>query len=245
MIKNYFKTAWRNLINNKTYSAINIFGLAAGMAVALLIGLWVYSEYSYDKFLPGHEQVYRVKRNFDSNGDTLTFSTTSLKLAEALRTQVPEIEYVVESDWMGQHGLKVGEKKLFLRGGQSGSDFLKVFQYPLLQGNANTVFNDPYSIVLTESTAKALFGSDDPLNKMVRFDNKDELKVTGILKDFPANSTFQLNWIVPFSYLEQINPRIKANRTGSFGGNFLPDFCKVKTRRHACAGCTKGSIDYA
>ncbi len=228
MIKNYFKTAWRNLINNKIYSAINILGLAGGMAVALLIGLWVYNEYSYDRFLPEHEQVYRVKRNFDSNGDTLTFNTTSLKLAEALRTQIPEIEYVVESDWMGQHGLKVGEKKIFLRGGQSGSDFLKVFQYPLLQGNASTVFSDPYSIVLTESTAKALFGSDDPINKMVRFDNKDELKVTGILKDFPANSTFQLNWIVPFSYLESTNPRIKANRTGSFGGNSYQIFVKLK-----------------
>jgi len=228
MIKNYFKTAWRNLINNKVYSAINILGLAAGMAVALLIGLWVYNEYSYDRFLPEHQQVYRVKRNFDSNGDTLTFNTTSLKLAEALRTQIPEIEYVVESDWMGQHGLKVGEKKIFLRGGQSGSDFLKVFQYPLLQGNASTVFSDPYSIVLTESTAKALFGTDDPINKMVRFDNKDELKVTGVLKDFPANSTFQLNWIVPFSYVEQTNPRIKANRTGSFGGNSYQIFVKLK-----------------
>jgi ABC-type antimicrobial peptide transport system permease subunit len=228
MLKNYFKTAWRNLLNNKTYSAINILGLAAGMAVALLIGLWVYNEYSYDRFLPEHEQVYRVKRNFDSNGDTLTFSTTSLKLAEALRTQIPEIEYVVESDWMGQHGLKVGEKKIFLRGGQSGSDFLKVFQYPLLKGNANSVLNDPYSIVLTESTAKALFGNDDPINKMVRFDNKDELKVTGILKDFPANSTFQLNWIVPFSYIEQTNPRVKANRTGSFGGNSYQIFVKLK-----------------
>jgi len=228
MFKTFFLSAWRNLINNKVYSAINILGLAAGMAVALLIGLWVYNEYSYDRFLPEHEQVYRVKRNFDSNGDTLTFSTTSLKLAETLRNQVPEIEYVVESDWMGSHGLKVGEKKIFLRGGQSGSDFLKVFQYPLLKGNANSVLNDPYSIVLTESIAKALFGNDDPINKMVRFDNKDELKVTGILKDFPANSTFQLNWIVPFSYLEHTNPRIKANRAGSFGNNSYQIFVKLK-----------------
>src|SRR6187431_224974 len=152
MFKNYFKTAWRNLVRSKGYSILNIFGLATGMAVALLIGLWVYNEYSYDKFLPGYQQLYKVQRNFDSNGDTLTFPTTSLKLAEALRTQIPEIEYVAESDWMGPHGLIVGEKKLYLSGAQIGSDFLKMFEYPLIQGNAKTVLKDPYSIVLTQST---------------------------------------------------------------------------------------------
>src|SRR5262249_35588246 len=113
MLRNYFKTAWRNITRNKGYSALNILGLAAGMAVALLIGLWVYNEYSYDKFLPDHQRLYRVQRNYDSNGDTLTFRTTSLKLAEALRTQVPEVEYVAESDWMGSHGLMVGDKKIY------------------------------------------------------------------------------------------------------------------------------------
>src|SRR6266498_4519100 len=102
MIRNYFKIAWRNIIRSKGYSALNILGLATGMAVALLIGLWVYNEYSYDKFLSNYQQVYRVKRNFDSNGDTLTFNTTSLKLADALRNEIPEIEYVVESDWMNE-----------------------------------------------------------------------------------------------------------------------------------------------
>ncbi len=110
MIKTYFKIAWRTLINNKGYSSINIFGLAIGMAVALLIGLWAYNEYSYDKFLPGYEQAYRVKRNFDSNGDTLTLNSASLKLADVLRKEIPEIENVVESDWMGTHGLVVGDK---------------------------------------------------------------------------------------------------------------------------------------
>ena len=228
MIRNYFKIAWRNIIRSKGYSALNILGLATGMAVALLIGLWVYNEYSYDKFLPNYQQVYRVKRNFDSNGDTLTFNTTSLKLANALRNEVPEIEYVAESDWMGEHGLMVGDKKLYVSGGQSGSDFLKMFQYPLLYGNVNSVMKDPYSIILTESIAKALFGNEDPINKMIRFDNKDDLKVTGILKDLPSNSTFRFNWLVPFSYLEQTNQRVKANRTGSFGNNSYQIFVQLK-----------------
>src|SRR5689334_11261012 len=172
MIKNYFKVAWRNLVKSRFFSAINIFGLAIGMAVALLIGLWVYNEYSFDKFLPGHQSVYQVRRNFDANGDTLNFTSTSLKLADILRKDIPELEYVVESDWGGSHVLAVDEKKLYLKGFQSQSDFLKVFQYPFKYGNANTALSDPYSIVLTESTAKSLFGDTDPINKMVRYDNK-------------------------------------------------------------------------
>src|SRR5438067_10335503 len=101
MFKNYFKTAWRNIVRSIGYSTLNVAGLATGMAVALIIGLWVYYQYTYDEFLPKYKSIYRVQRNFDSNGDTLTFQTTSLKLAEALRTQIPEIQYVAESDWMG------------------------------------------------------------------------------------------------------------------------------------------------
>ena len=186
MLKNYFKTAWRNITRTIGYSALNIAGLAIGMAVALLIGLWVYHQYSYDKFLPEYQSVYRVQRNFDSNGDTLTFQTTSLKLADALRTQIPEIEYVAESDWTGNHGLNVGDKKLYMGGATAGTDFFKIFQHQFIEGNANSAFKDPYSIVLTEFFAKSLFGNEDAMNKMVRFDNAHDLKVTGIIKDVHA-----------------------------------------------------------
>jgi putative ABC transport system permease protein len=228
MFRNYFKTAWRSLRNNKGYSALNILGLATGMAVALLIGLWVYDEYSYNKFLPGYQQLYQVKRNFNSNGDTLTFKTTSLKLADALRHDIPEIEYVAECDWMQRHGLMVDDKKLYKSGARAGSDFLKMFQYPLLAGNAHTVLKDPYSIVLTESMAKALFGNENPINKMVRFDNKDDLKVTGILKDLPANSSLKFNYVVPFSYFEKTTPWVKDARTGGFGNNSFQLFVRLK-----------------
>jgi ABC-type antimicrobial peptide transport system permease subunit len=228
MLKNYFKIAWRNITRTMGYSTLNILGLATGMAVALLIGLWVNDQYSYDKFLPGYQQLYRVQRNFNSNGDTLTFQTTSLRLADALRNQVPEIEFVAESDWMGSHGLMVGDKKLYLQGGQTGSDFLKMFQYPLISGNANTVFKDAYSIVLTQSTAKALFGNENPINKMVRFDNSSDLKVTGILKDLPANSSIEFNFIVPFSYMVQKYPGMKDSYSGSFGNNNYQIFVKLK-----------------
>ncbi len=228
MLKNYFKTAWRSLLKNKAYSALNIFGLATGMAVALLIGLWVYYQYSYDKFLPDYKQLYQVRRNFYGNGDTVTYGGTSLKLANVLRSQIPEIQHVAETDGFGMHGLMVADKKFYLNGGQVGGDFLKMFQYNLLEGNVNAALNNPYSIVLTESTAKALFGKDDALNKVVRFNNKNDLKVTGILKDIPSNSTLQFSYLVPFSYLESTDSFVKQARTAGFGWTNFAIYVKLK-----------------
>src|SRR3984885_8113344 len=111
MLKNYFKTAWRNILRGRGYSALNIFGLAVGMAVALMIGLWVYNQYSYDRFLPAYKQLYQVRRNFYGNGDTMTYGGSSLKLADALRNQIPDIEAVAETDGGNQHGLMVANKK--------------------------------------------------------------------------------------------------------------------------------------
>ncbi|PWU02943.1 MAG: ABC transporter permease [Bacteroidetes bacterium] len=227
MFRNYFKTAWRNIVRSKGYSALNIFGLAIGMSVALLIGLWMYYQYSFDRFLPNYERLYQVRRNFWSNGDTLTFSTTSLKLANTLKTQVPEIEYVAESDWMGPHGLTVGDKKFYMRGAQIGDNFLKMFEYPMVAGNRATAMSDPYSIVITQSTANALFGNEDALNKTIRYDNKDNLKVTGIIKDLPGNSSLQFAFLVPWTYVEQTNTNIKNNQ-GSYGNNGYQIFIKTK-----------------
>jgi putative ABC transport system permease protein len=228
MLANYFKIAWRNFINSKVYSAINILGLATGMAVALLIGLWVHHEYSYDKFIPHYELLYQVKRNFNSNGDTLTLDNTSLKLANILRAEIPEIEYVAESDGMGPHGLMVGDKKIYLKGAQIGGDFLKMFQYPLLQGNADKVLQDPFSIVLTQSTARSLFGNENPINKTVLFDNHNYLKVTGVLKDLPSNSSLQFNFLVPFSYYEQTASWVKQARTENFSWNDFQLFVRLR-----------------
>jgi putative ABC transport system permease protein len=228
MFSNYLKIAWRNLVRNKVYSTLNIMGLAVGMAVALLIGLWAYNEYTYDRFLPNYQQLYQIKKNVNSNGQIITYNNVSLKLAEVLRNQIPEIEYVAESDWMIPHGLKVGDKKFYLAGAQINGDFLKMFQYPLLYGNAGTVLKDPYSIVLTESTAKTLFGNDNPIGKTVRFDNRHDLKVTGILKDLPANSSFSFNYLVPFSYYEQNDAMVKFNRMAGFEQNSYQAFVRLK-----------------
>lgn len=228
MIKNYFITAWRNITRTLGYSALNISGLAIGMAVAMLIGLWVYEQYSFDKFLPAYQSVYRVQRNYDGNGDTLTFQTTSLKLAEALRTQIPEVEYVAESDWTNGHGLIVGDKKLYVKGAISGPDIFKILQYPFVEGNANTALKDPYSIVITQSLARALFGNAEAMNKTIRFDNANDLTVTGIIKDVPPNATFSFNYVVPSTYQYAIHPQIKIDDLSTFSNNNLQIFVKLK-----------------
>ena len=245
MFKNYLKTAWRNIARTIGYSVLNVAGLAIGMAVALLIGLWVYNQYSFDKFLPEYQSVYRVQRNFNSNGDTLTFQTTSLKLADALRTQIPEIEYVAESDWTGNHGLNVDNKKLYVNGAIAGTDIFKIFQYPFIEGNANTVFKDPYSIVLTQSLAKSLFGNEDPVNKTIRFDNAHDLKVTGVIKDIPENASFSFKYIVPSAYSYALNPQLKADGLSSFGNNNLQIFVKLKPGIHYAQVAQKiGNIEH-
>ena len=227
MFKNYCKTAWRNIMRGKGYSALNIFGLAMGMAVALLIGLWVHYEYSYDRFLPDHQRTYLVRRNYYGNGDTVNYNGSSLKLADALRT-IPDMQYVVETDYMRSHGLLAGDKKLYMTGSHVAGDFLKLFPFPLVRGNAATVLSDPYSIVLTESVAKALFGTEDPMNKAVRFDGKDNLKVTGILKDLPGNSSFSFHYLVPFSYLEATDDFTHSARQANFEWNGFQTYVQLK-----------------
>jgi ABC-type antimicrobial peptide transport system permease subunit len=221
MLKSFFKTAWRNLVNNKVYSALNIIGLGAGMAVALLIGLWVLNEYSYDRFLPGYEQVYQVKMNNTSDrGGTHTQDAVSLPLAAILRKDFPEIAAVAESDWFDPHDLLVGDKKLYSAGAMIGEDFFKIFHYPLLRGDPATALQDPYSIVLTASVAKALFGDTDAMGRTVRIDDQHDVKVTGILRDIPKNSSLQFNYLLPFAYKIGTDDDTKAATTSWYNNSF-------------------------
>lgn len=213
MLKNYFKTAWRSLINHKAYSALNIFGLAIGMAVALLIGLWVYYQFSYDRFLPGYRNTAQVMYRTLYNGDILTQRSTAYPLAEVLKKEVPGVQYVTQTDWTAFHGLVAKEKKLYLNGVTASPDFLNVFGYPLLRGTRSNALSDMHSIVLTASTAKSLFGEEDPLNQIVRLDNQIDLKVTAILQDVPANSTFQFHYIIPLDF------GLKIQQWGTQWGN--------------------------
>jgi putative ABC transport system permease protein len=216
MFKSYLKIAWRSTLHNKVYSTLNILGLAAGMAVALLIGLWVTNQYSYDRFLPNYQQLYQVEMNLTSEHDgTHTQTSIALPLTDVLRKEIPGIKYVAEADNVGRvnHGLLVGDKKLYMEGGAVGAQFFKIFQYPFIKGNANSALKDLYSIVLTESTAKTLFGDADPIGKNVRLDNLQNMTVTGVIRDIPTNATLQFHYLIPFAYSEATQDWIKEGRT--------------------------------
>lgn len=229
MFRNYFLTAWRNLQRNKTYSALNILGLAIGMAVALLIGLWVRYQYSYDRFLPNHEQVAQVHLRFLRNGEADQMMATPYALSEELRKEIPGIQYTAHTDWMGNHDLLVGEKKVFLSGVQAEESFFKIFPYPVIEGNLAWALDQPYSIVLTESTARSLFGDADPIGRPVRIDNENNLIVTAVIADLPANSTFNFHYVVPFSYYALARDWVsKAARSGNWDNKSFQTFVKFQ-----------------
>ncbi|MCB0634510.1 MAG: ABC transporter permease, partial [Lewinella sp.] len=226
MLYNYIKIAWRGLAKHRTYSLINISGLAVGMAVTLLIGLWIHYEFSYDRFLPDFDRIYQVKRHYTTD-QIHTDNAISLPLVDIFKQQLPGVQYAAEADWGGtDHSLLVGDTRLYLNGTFTGPDFLNIFQLPMLQGDHQTALLRPDAIVLTASTAKALFGEDDPMNRSIRFDQVHEMTVTGVLNDLPANATLQFNYLVPFSFLEQTQVYAKHART-DWGSNAFRLFVRL------------------
>jgi ABC-type antimicrobial peptide transport system permease subunit len=213
MFRNYFLTAWRNLTGNKSYSALNILGLSVGMAIALLIGLWVQYQYSFDRSLPNYQQVFQARQRFFRNGDPAQMMATPLPLSKVLLNDIPEIKNAVHTDWMGTHNLAVGDHKIFISGTQAEDGFFSVFPYPVIKGELTNALREPYSIVLTESTAHSLFGDTEPIGKPVRIDNVHDLIVKAVIRDLPPNSTFNLHFVVPFSYNDIVNEWVQKAET--------------------------------
>jgi putative ABC transport system permease protein len=203
MLLTYLKTAWRGIVRNKVYSGLNIFGLAIGMAVALLIGLWIQYQCSFDRFTPGYARAYQVKYNFSDNGDVRTSPEIAIPLADVLKKDIPEIDRVALSygpDTYGSNSdmLQVGDKKISPVELTADDDFLKIIQLPMVSGSADNALSDRGDIVLTESVARALFGNADALGKVITVDSLWSRKVSAVIKDLPANSTLKFGVIVPW-----------------------------------------------
>jgi putative ABC transport system permease protein len=208
MLLTYLRTAWRGIVRNKVYSGLNIFGLAIGMAVALLIGLWVRYQCSFDRFTPGYAQAYQVKYNFSDNGDVKTSPEIAIPLADALKKGIPEIDRVALAFGPDNYGsgsdiLQVGDKRISPVELTADDDFLKIVQLPLVAGSADHALNDRNDIVLTESVARALFGTTDCVGKLIPVASWLTWKVSAVLKDLPPNSTLQFGVIVPWRYFNQ------------------------------------------
>lgn len=212
MLKNFFLVAIRNLYKNSLYSIINIAGLAIGIMCTILILLWVTDELSFDKFLPKADRLYQVYVNAEFDGKINTWRSVPLPTYEEMKIADGNIVNSVVTGWGAERLLKVGDTRIMKDGYSVSEEFLDMFQYPLLYGNAEDVLDDPSSIVITESLAKILFGDEDPMNKTIRVSDESELTVTGILKDIPKNSSFQFDYLFTWKHRAQIQEWIVDNQ---------------------------------
>jgi hypothetical protein len=227
MIKNYFKIAWRNLVNSKGYSAINIGGLAVGMAVAMMIGLWIYDEVNYDKYHKNYDTIARVMQNQNFNGEVGTQFSNPAVLSQEIRNKYgSDFKYVLQSSWNSQHTLAYGEKKLLKTGSFFETGVVDMLSLKILKGSSDGL-KEPYSIMISESVANAYFGNENPIDKILKLDNKADLKVTAVYEDLPYNTSFrELAYIMPWQlYLAQ-NPWIKTMEH-PWGSNFTQTFAQV------------------
>lgn len=189
MIKNYFKIAFRNLLKGRMYSLINILGLATGMAIALLIGLWIWDEISFNKYHRNHDRLAQVMITQTFNGETGTGPAVAIPLGNELRTKyAADFKHVSLASWNFGHILAVGDKKITEEGMWVEPDFPAMFSLKMIKGKLDAL-KDPSSALLSQSVAKALFGDADPMGKTVKFDNRHDLKVAGVYEDLPRNTT--------------------------------------------------------
>ncbi|MBS1545482.1 MAG: ABC transporter permease [Bacteroidetes bacterium] len=213
MFRNYFLVTIRNLFRNGFYSFINISGLGIGLTCSILILLWVFDELSFDRFLPKADRLYQVMVRAQFDGKLNAWESVPLPTYEAMKTASNHIQRATVTDWGSSHLLTVGDKRFNKRGYYVSEEFLDMFQFPLLQGTHEQVLDDPRSIVISHSVARAFFGDEDPINKMIRIDNEHDLKVTGVLADVPSNSTFQFDFLMPWKFREQVNEWVRKNTT--------------------------------
>ena len=211
MIKNYFKIAWRNLSRNKGFSATNLLGLTIGITCTILISFWVKDELTYNKFHTNYSGIYKIYANRDFNNQVFTDENMVLPLASTIEKAIPQIKHAVVTTHRQEHILTYGDKKIKKHGYTAGDHFFDIFSWNFIKGNAATALHDAYSIVLTQSTAKAFFGNDDPINKVIRVDNEYDAKVTAIVDDVPGNSTLQFDFVNAFNYDNDYLKRAMTN----------------------------------
>jgi putative ABC transport system permease protein len=208
MLRNYFKIAFRNIIRHKAFATINIAGLAIGMACSIFILLWVQNELSYDKFHKNAGTIYRL---------TAGGATNSGPMVPELKAKIPVIKNFVRFSQATTTVFEMGtkrfeEKAVFY----ADSTLLQVFSFPLIKGNAETALTRPDAVLITEDMAKKYFGNEDAFGKILKRDNKDNVVVTGVLKNIPANSHLQFDFIMPMSAIAQSDWRLKDNIWASY-----------------------------
>lgn len=208
MFRNYLKVTFRHLIRHKAFSLINIAGLAIGMACSIFILLWVQNELSYDRFHANLDKIYRIT---GSAGD-FKAAVNAAAMPSEIQKRIPGIERTVRlshpSTGVFEYGANKFEEKNYF---YADSTFLRVFSFPLLKGDPNTALNRPDAVLITARTAQKYFGNSDPVGKILRQDNQQNIIVTGVLANIPSNSHLQFDIIRPMSALYNVNYDLKNN----------------------------------
>ncbi len=202
MLRSYLMTAVRNMMRNKTFSFINIYGLGLGVACSLFIYLWVQDECRYDDFQANGERLYKViVNNKDKTGSISGSAEFSPGLlAETLKKEIPEVEYAAMVSWDDDLLLTVDEKSAKENGRYASPDFFEMFSFSLVQGNAKTALASPDNIVISQKLADNYFGKQNPIGKIVRIDDKRNYIVSGVTANVPVNSSIKFDFILPIRH---------------------------------------------
>jgi len=206
MIKNYLIVAFRNLMRNKVFSFINIFGLSLGMALSILMLTYVYYQFSFDNFYKDKERIYltKVKMEVKGQNDQITAISTA-GIGPSLLEEMPEVEYMTRVSYPNQINIRFNEKNNVLQKAiYVDSSFFDIFSLKLIAGDKKKVLSEPFNIVLTESAAKKIFGNQNPLGEVLLINQQYPFTVSGIVQDVPGNSHLQFDALMSFSTLEKM-----------------------------------------
>ncbi|MGD1889143.1 MAG: ABC transporter permease [Cyclobacteriaceae bacterium] len=227
MYKNYFIIGWRNLFKHKGYSLINISGLTVGMAVAILIGLWILDEWTFNRYYKNYSSIAKVMLNYTLNGEVRTGKYMSLPIAPELKESYrDDFQYVVMSTFTREHSLAVGEKTITQSGIFMEHEAPHMLSLSMLKGTRDGL-KDPHSIFLSASLANTLFGSDDPINQVVRINDKIDVKVTGVYQDMPQNTEFSdLAFLGSWQSYVAMNPWVEYHES-NWNNNFIRVFTQI------------------
>ena len=227
MFRNYYKIALRNLLRNKVYSFINISGLAIGMSVALLIGLWIWDEVSWNHVHSQHARLARMMDTQIENGKANTGGGVDMPLADELRTKYGnDFKHIALADAFDSHILTAGDKKIQKAGVWCQQDLPRMLTLHMLKGSIDAL-KDPTSVLVTASLAKTLFGNDDPMGKAIQVDDKFQVKVAGVYEDLPPNSFFHSgDYFLPWEKYIDTYAWVKNTQT-QWGNNFVSMYVEL------------------
>lgn len=223
MFKLNFKIALRNIWKNKTSSLINISGLAIGLAACLLLLIYVSYQWNFDKQSKDEANTYQVMMNhMGVNGQiNETGGSSANVIAPFLKQNYPAVKATSRLSWPGDYLVANGNTSFKKQGMFADPDILNIFNYKFIAGDQHTALNVPNSVIVTESTAKLLFGTTDVLNKAIRFQNKLDLRITGIIKDLPANLSRSFDYLMPWSVYESQFAWVKEPQWGNYSHTTL------------------------